>query len=120
MDCIFCKIINGEIPAKKIYEDDNFIAILDVNPLVDGHTLVIPKKHFEDITEIDDETFKEAFKVAKKLGLMIVDKLQTTGITYQINYGYTLVNHFHIHLLPDFEKLKKEKTIDDVFEILTK
>ena len=54
MDCVFCKIIKGEIPAKKIYEDDKVIAILDINPLVDGHVLVIPKKHFKNIYEIDN------------------------------------------------------------------
>ena len=51
MDCIFCKIINGEIPSKRVYEDDKVIAILDVNPVVDGHTLVIPKKHIKDYKE---------------------------------------------------------------------
>ena len=54
-DCIFCKIVNGEIPSKKVYEDDNVIAIMDVNPKVDGHTLVIPKKHVREYTDLTDE-----------------------------------------------------------------
>lgn len=120
MDCVFCKIIKGEIPAKKIYEDDKVIAILDINPLVDGHVLVIPKKHFKNIYEIDNKEFEEVFERAKKIAKDITKKLNSIGVTFQINYGYNLVDHFHIHLLPDFETLKKEKDLDTVYDILTK
>ncbi len=65
MSCIFCKILNNEIPSRKVYEDSDFIAILDAFPANEGHTLVIPKKHFENIFEIDSETIAKAYKIAK-------------------------------------------------------
>ena len=66
MSCIFCKILNGDIPSNKVFENDNFIAILDAFPANEGHTLVIPKKHFENIFEIDEEVLKEGYAIAKR------------------------------------------------------
>ena len=70
-ECIFCKIINGEIPCEKIWEDDNFIAFFDVNPVVEGHTLVIPKKHFENIFETPDEIAGKINLVCKKVAILL-------------------------------------------------
>ena len=67
MDCIFCKIINGDIPCFKIYEDELVLAFLDINPDSDGHTLIIPKKHFRDLEDIDLETLARINEVSKKL-----------------------------------------------------
>ncbi len=117
-DCIFCKIIKGEIPSKKIYEDDKVIAIMDINPVVDGHVLIIPKEHFENFYEINDETLNHVYKVARILSKDIISKLKKTGITLQVNYGYNLVNHFHLHLLPDFETPVKEMDVEEVYEKL--
>ena len=121
MDCIFCKILNGEIPSKKIYEDDKVIAILDVNPVVDGHTLIIPKKHVEDYTKLDKDLLIHIYDVANKLTKDIMNKLNSKGMTFTVNYGDSqLVKHFHLHLLPDYHIKDKEMEIDEVFEILTK
>ena len=121
MDCIFCKILNCEIPSKKIYEDDKVIAILDVNPVVDGHTLIIPKKHVEDYTKLDKDLLIHIYDVANKLTKDIMNKLNSKGMTFTVNYGDSqLVKHFHLHLLPDYQIKDKEMEIDEVFEILTK
>ena len=121
MDCIFCKIINGEIPSNKLYEDDKLIAILDVNPVVDGHTLIIPKEHIEDYTKLDKDTILHIYEVADKLTKDIMKKLNSKGMTFSINYGDSQeVKHFHLHLLPDYNIKPKEKEVNEVFEILTK
>ena len=114
MDCIFCKIVNGEIPSKKLYEDDNVIVIMDVNPKVDGHSLIIPKKHITDFTEISDEEYANVNKVAKLVGLSIMKKLGASAITTAVNYGESqAVKHFHMHLLPDYTiKEKSDRTIE--------
>ena len=117
-DCIVCKIMKAEIPAKKIYEDDVVIAILDINPVVEGHVLIIPKEQFDNFYSIPDSILLHVYDVARKLSKEIVSKLNKTGITLQINQGYTLVNHFHMHLLPDYETPKLEKTVDEIYEIL--
>ena len=121
MDCIFCKIINGEIPGKKIYEDDKVVAILDVNPVVDGHTMIIPKKHVEDFTKLDKDLLLHIYDVANKLCKDLMSKLDSKGMTFTVNYGDSQqIKHFHLHLLPDYSLKDKEKEIDEVFEILTK
>ncbi len=121
MDCIFCKIINGDIPSKKIYEDDLFIAILDINPQVDGHTLIIPKKHITDIKELDNDTLLELFNTSKKVANMLMEKLDAKAITYAINYGDSqAVKHLHLHLLPNYTIKEKELDVDKVYELLTK
>ena len=90
MDCIFCKIIKKEIPSKVLYEDDIVIAFMDINPLCDGHVLIVPKKHYEDIYEVDSDTLNHMFEVAK---------------------------HLHLHILPDFNK-KPTKSIEEVYDLL--
>lgn len=103
MDCIFCKIANGEIPSKVLYEDDIVMVIMDVNPIRDGHCLVIPKKHFTDFMELDEETTKHIFNVAKKMTNTLMEKLNAKSVTLLINYGEDqMVKHYHLHLLPDF------------------
>lgn len=102
-NCIFCKIINKEIPCYKIYEDELVLAFLDINPVVIGHTLVIPKKHFENIFEIEDEYLERIITVSKKISLKMKEVLGIEGINlYQANgliAGQT-VFHFHLHVLP--------------------
>ncbi len=120
MDCIFCKIVNGEIPSKKIYEDDNVIVIMDVNPKVDGHSLIIPKKHIEDFTKMTDKDYKYVTNTAKVVGTSLMKKLDAKGLTCGINYGESqAVKHFHMHLLPDFLiKEKTDRTVDEIYEII--
>ena len=96
--CIFCKISNAELPHHKIWENDNFLAVLDVNPINPGHTLVIPKKHIDYIFDLQDKTYSEIFKVVKKIAgpLRKAMKSKRIGIAIE-GFG---VAHVHIHLVP--------------------
>ena len=119
MDCIFCKIINKEIPSKVIYEDDLVLAMLDISPVNNGHTLLIPKKHYTDIMEADD-ILNYMFKVAKDLTPKLMTKLHAKSLTYLINYGEDQkVKHLHLHLIPDYLSHEKDiKPTEDIYEIL--
>lgn len=120
MDCIFCKIINGEIPCKKIYEDDKVIAFMDIDPAVDGHTLVVPKKHYTDFNDLDDEIILHMNNVKKELTKYLLKKLNINAMSFTMNYGDSqVVKHVHLHLLPNYLiKTKSEKTIDEIFDII--
>ena len=119
MNCIFCKIINGDIPSKKLYEDDKVIVIMDVNPKVDGHSLVIPKEHVVDFMEISDELLTHVYKVAREVSSKLMTKLDASAITLGVNYGDSqLVKHFHLHLLPNYEIKEASMTLDEVYNIL--
>ncbi len=118
-ECIFCKIINGDIPSKKLYEDDKVIVIMDVNPKVDGHSLVIPKEHVVDFMEISDELLTHVYKVAREVSSKLMTKLDASAITLGVNYGDSqLVKHFHLHLLPNYEIKEASMTLDEVYNIL--
>ena len=97
-DCIFCKIAKGEIPAEKIYEDESFLAFLDIKPVSDGHLLIIPKKHEIWMQNVDDETISEIFKLTKKLMLVLKNNLPCDYV--QVSVVGNEVPHFHIHLIP--------------------
>ena len=106
-DCIFCKIIAGEIPSNTIYEDDTFKVILDASPASKGHALILPKEHYADIYDIDEEVAGKAMKLAKKLAGHMTEVLGCDGFNIlQNNHevaGQT-VFHFHMHLVPRFIK----------------
>src|SRR4051812_39213731 len=95
-DCIFCKIVTGEIPALKVYEDAETLAFLDVNPHAKGHTLVIPKDHFENILTTPDETMCRLIIAARKLSIDVRNATDADGITI-LMVGKD-VNHTHIHI----------------------
>ena len=115
---IFCKIVKGEIPSKTIYEDDKVLVILDVNPRGNGHSLIIPKKHYKDLYDIDNETLIHIFSVAKKIGDMLEDKLHCNGITLEQNNGICQeVKHFHLHVIPRY-KYDDIIDVDEVYNIL--
>ena len=102
-DCIFCKIINKEIPCYKIYEDEKIIAFLDRTPVNPGHTLVVPKKHSETILDTDDETLKELIIATKKISNAIYKGLRLKGFNIGLNQfkiGGQVVPHIHIHIMP--------------------
>lgn len=99
-NCIFCKIIKGEIPCEKVYEDERFLSFLDIQPVSSGHLLIIPKVHVAWMQEADDETIKEIFKLAKKL--MLATKKGLSCDYVQVSVGGTDVPHFHVHLIPRF------------------
>ena len=107
MDCLFCKIINGDIPCFKIYENDDVLAFLDINPDTDGHTLIIPKKHFTDLDDIDLKTLESINKASKEIKKMLEEKLGCTGISLLQNNGSCQeVKHYHLHLKPFYEGIK--------------
>ncbi len=108
-NCIFCKIIAGEIPSNTIYEDDEFKVILDLAPAAKGHALILPKEHYADIYEIDEEVAGKAMKLAKKLAIHMTEVLGCDGFNIlQNNHevaGQT-VFHFHMHLIPRYKEAK--------------
>lgn len=102
-DCIFCKIIQGEIPSVKIYEDEKVFAFEDIHPISDGHTLIIPKRHAENIWEIEEEDLLAIHKTSQKLCQAMKKALDVTGIAVlQLNGKAVnqLVMHYHLHLIP--------------------
>lgn len=117
-DCLFCKIASGDIPSYKIYEDEVVIAFLDINPDSNGHTLIIPKKHYLDMNDIPLDTLTHIFKVAKELKNKLDKKLNTEGLTFIQNNGdIQEVKHFHLHLKP-YYKNNDIKSVQEVYEIL--
>jgi len=105
MDCIFCKIIKGEIPCYKIYEDDNVISFLDINPVTKGHLLVIPKKHITRFKDLNDNTCISLFNAIKKI-LEKIENNISKHYNISINQGKfagQIVDHLHIHIIPRYE-----------------
>ena len=104
-DCIFCKIISGEIPSAVIYEDDEFKAILDRFPANQGHVLILPKKHIKNIFEMDEETAGNLFKLAVKISKQMKETLNLTDMNVIQNNGENsgqTIFHFHLHLIPRY------------------
>lgn len=102
--CIFCKIINGDIPCYKVYEDDNFLAFLDISQTTIGHTLVVPKKHYENIFELPENC--DIFKIVIRIANALKSALNISDINILNNNGILAgqtVNHYHIHLIPRYE-----------------
>jgi len=117
-DCLFCKIVSGSIPSYKIYEDEIVIAFLDINPDSNGHTLIIPKKHYLDMNDIPLDTLNHIFKVAKELKVKIESKLNADGLTFVQNNGdIQEVKHFHLHLKP-YYKDNELKSVEEIYNIL--
>lgn len=105
-DCIFCKILEGEIPSNTIYEDDMFQVILDVSPATRGHALILPKEHYANLFELPEETASRVFPLAKKLAAHMTERLGCQGMNLLQNNGETAgqtVHHFHLHLIPRYE-----------------
>lgn len=117
-NCIFCKIINKEIPSNIIYEDDIVLAFLDISPVKCGHTLIIPKKHYKDLDEINEETLNHIMKVSKLLKKRIEEKLNPSGLQLVQNNGdLQEVKHYHLHLIPNYDK-EINLSIEEVFNLL--
>lgn len=107
MNCIFCKIINKEIPSKIVYEDDDVLAFLDLSQLTYGHTLVVPKKHYDSFLEISDSELTILMPKVKKIANMIVNKLGAKGANIVTNAGEAAgqsVKHIHFHIIPRYGK----------------
>ena len=102
-DCIFCKLANGEIPTNALYEDDIVKVIFDANPAAKGHVLILPKEHFDNIYELDDDTAEHVFKVATKISKAYKKALDFDGLNIVQNNGEVAgqtVFHFHMHIIP--------------------
>lgn len=105
MDCLFCKIIERKIPSNIVYEDDSVIAFLDIYPNNPGHTLVVPKKHFEDLLETPDEVIAKTLKVIKFLGGKIMKAVNADGFNIGVNTkpaAGQVIFHTHFHIIPRF------------------
>ncbi len=104
-DCLFCKIIDGKIPAQVIYQDDFTIGVLDILPRSIGHTMVIPKKHAETILDLSDDEVAKVFQSVKKVTQLLKDKIKSDGFTIGINHGKVsgqAIDHLHVHIIPRF------------------
>jgi len=103
MDCIFCKIIAGEIPSFKVYEDENSLAFLDIAPVNPGHTLIVPKKHYINMEEIPEDQLCQLAAVIKKIGKAVKDGLGAEGYNVTENndpISGQIVPHLHFHVIP--------------------
>ncbi|MEA2004099.1 MAG: HIT family protein [archaeon] len=103
MDCLFCKIVLGDIPAKIVYEDDFTIAFLDISPCAEGHTVVIPKKHFERFTDMEDEDAGNLFASVKNVANAVEKAIGAQGSNIGLNNGKAAgqeVPHVHVHIIP--------------------
>lgn len=104
-ECLFCKIVMGEIPSEKVYEDSEVIAFLDINPRNPGHTLVVPKKHYETILEMPENEAAELFKLVKKMAVAVKKGMKADGISIgQSNERAAgqVIPHVHFHVIPRF------------------
>jgi len=105
-DCLFCKIIKGEIPAYKVYEDNDFLVILDINPVNLGHTLIIPKVHFVNIFDTPETTASQIGPIIKKISPAVKNGTKADGVNVIINNEKAagqLIFHAHVHIIPRFE-----------------
>lgn len=120
--CIFCKIIAGEIPARTIYEDNDFKVILDASPASKGHALILPKDHCANIYEIDEKLLSKAAALAKKLAVNMTEVLGCDGLNLVQNNGEIAgqtVFHFHMHLIPRYKAMKNDDILNWTHEEFT-
>lgn len=126
-DCIFCKIIKGDIPSYTVYEDDDFKAFLDINPITNGHTLLVPKKHYENMFDLDEDMIPKIYEAAKSISIKLEDILGIEGTTLIQNNGVGQdVKHYHLHIVPRYAKDEIEyksnkdliKPVEETFEKL--
>jgi histidine triad (HIT) family protein len=106
-DCIFCQIAQKKIPSQIVYEDENFIAFLDIHPANKGHTLVIPKNHVKDLNELKEDAAKELFSIVQRVAYAVQKATNANAFNIIQNNGPAagqIVSHVHIHIIPRFEK----------------
>ncbi len=108
VDCIFCKIVRGEIPSYKVYEDDNFLGFLDIRPLTMGNTLVIPKKHYRWVLDVDD--FGKYFDVAKTIGVATQRTFKAEWVCF-LTLGLE-IPHAHIRVIPRYSRDLHDEIVD--------
>ncbi len=106
MDCVFCKIVKGDIPSYKIYENEHVFAFLDINPVNKGHALVTPKEHAKDLFEVSEESYIETQKAVRLLAPEIKDAVGACGVNIMQNNlpcAGQVVEHLHVHIIPRFK-----------------
>lgn len=121
-NCIFCKIIGGEIPSNTIYEDEEFKVILDASPATKGHALILPKEHVANLYEIPEETAGKVLKLAKKMAAHMTEVLKCDGFNLLQNNNETAgqtVFHFHMHLIPRYKGAKNDDILNYTHETFT-
>lgn len=126
-DCLFCKIIKGELPSSTVYEDDLIKVIMNINPNTNGHLLVLPKEHYVNIMDIDSKVITHSLDVIRKeIYPLLKDKLNCQGLTIAENNELGQeIRHFHLHLIPRYPNDEadftyNEDNIDDVGNIFDK
>ena len=105
-DCLFCKIVAGDIPSVRVHEDERTVAFMDINPATRGHLLVVPREHAADVLAIDPEDLKAVVLAAKGLAQRVRDKLGADGVNLLNSTGsvaWQTVFHFHLHVIPRYE-----------------
>jgi len=110
-ECLFCKIIKGDISSFKIYEDEKMYAFLDIMPVNPGHTLVVPKKHYENLIDTPDEILCAIIKTIKKIVPAILQGVAAEGFNLGVNNGKNadqIINHLHFHIMPRFPNDKHQ------------
>jgi histidine triad (HIT) family protein len=103
MECIFCKISKNEIKSKKIYENENFFSIFDINPVSEGHSLVISKQHFETFLDVKDDSAKDFFECVKQTIFILKKEKPFEGfnlVSNNLEIAGQLIKHFHLHIIP--------------------
>ena len=104
-DCLFCKIISGEIPSTRVYEDDRTVAFMDINPATRGHLLVVPREHAKDLLSIAPDDLAAVARAAQKLGQAVSERLEADGVNLLNSCGraaWQTVFHFHVHVIPRY------------------
>lgn len=123
MDCLFCKIINGEIPSKTIYEDELVKVFLDISPCTNGHSLIVPKEHLKDFRDVNEKLLLHIHEIINKLYPIYKEKLHCEGLTICNNTEYGQeIKHYHIHLIPRYSKdnvhlISNKQLLKDLDEI---
>ena len=105
-DCLFCKIVAGEIPATRIHEDERTVAFMDINPATRGHVLVVPREHSRDLLTIEPKDLKAVATAAQKLAAVMPDRLGADGVNLLNSCGraaWQTVFHFHMHVIPRYD-----------------
>ncbi len=102
-DCVFCKIVKGEIPCTKIYDDDNFIGILNIKPIAEGQALIISKKHFKTLLDVPSSLGNEMLEASKEVALKLIKEGKAEGFNLVVNNFRSagqVIDHVHVHIIP--------------------